>query len=83
MYNLSVHKNVQDKLYQEIQQLYTNSSDNLEAVDKAKYLKQVVKESMRLFPVSVGTSRVLEKACIIGGYQIPSNVSIILVRILL
>lgn len=40
---------------------------------KAPYLKACVKESLRLRPVLVGTSRVLAKEAIIGGYKLPKG----------
>lgn len=79
MYNLSVNKTVQDKLYQEFREIMPAGSNEptvtlSEAISKTKYLKHVVKESMRMFPVSVGTSRVTDSPFVIRGYKIPSNV---------
>ncbi|ODM88484.1 Cytochrome P450, mitochondrial [Orchesella cincta] len=81
LYNLSVNKRVQDKLYEELRLIDPDVKKriplSLETLARATYLKRVVKESMRLYPVSVGTSRVLEEPCVIAGYKIPENATVI------
>ncbi|CAL8071393.1 unnamed protein product [Orchesella dallaii] len=81
LYNLSVNKRVQDKLYEELRlidpELKRRIPLSLETLSRATYLKRVVKESMRLYPVSVGTSRVLEEPCVIAGYRLPENTTVI------
>jgi cytochrome P450 len=51
---LAMHDEVQEKLYQEISEIFENDDvevDN-ESIKRMKYLDLVVKETMRLFPVA-------------------------------
>ena len=37
------------------------------------YLRAVIKESLRLFPITLGTVRQTTKDVVISGYKIPAN----------
>lgn len=42
----------------------------------ASYTKSVIKESLRLNPISVGIGRILQTDVILNGYQVPKGVSL-------
>lgn len=46
-------------------------------IDHIPYTRAVVKESLRLNPVSIGTGRELDRDMEIHGYLVPKNVSVI------
>lgn len=52
------------------------SSVTKEVLNQAQYAKAVLKESLRLRPVSVGIGRVLQKDAEFSGYSVPEGVSI-------
>ena len=46
----------------------------VETLAKASFLKRVVKESLRLNPISIGVGRILTQDGVIGGYDVPAGV---------
>lgn len=53
-----------------------NSPVTEEVLQQASYAKAVLKESLRLRPISVGIGRVLQNEAKFTGYQVPEGVSI-------
>ncbi|XP_040268455.1 cholesterol 24-hydroxylase-like isoform X1 [Bufo bufo] len=49
-----------------------------EDLGKLQYLSQVLKETLRLYPIAPGTSRVLEKEMVIEGVRIPPGTTLML-----
>ena len=78
-YELGCHEELQDKLFDEINEIareesLSNRASKLDdCIKKFSYGKQVLKESLRLHPVSVGTSRTLDKDGAFSGYHIPKG----------
>ncbi|BFZ16979.1 hypothetical protein BsWGS_20018 [Bradybaena similaris] len=75
LYNLAKHPQVQDELYHEIAKVRAdnNGSISSEQLSKLPYVKAVVKETLRLYPIVYSTSRNLTKELEIGGYNIPAG----------
>uniref|UniRef100_A0A0B7AB98 Cytochrome P450 n=1 Tax=Arion vulgaris TaxID=1028688 RepID=A0A0B7AB98_9EUPU len=75
LYNLAKHPDVQEKLYQEIQQakLENNGTISPEQLSKLPYVKAVVKETLRLYPIVYATSRNLTSDIEISGYNVPAG----------
>ena len=46
-------------------------------LNKMKYLKACLHESQRIFPATIGTSRIARADCVILGYQIPKGTMLI------
>lgn len=44
---------------------------------KATYCRAVLKESLRLNPISIGVGRILNKDAILSGYQVPKGTVIV------
>lgn len=49
-----------------------------ESLNRIPYLKACLKESMRVQPVTEGNMRAAAKDIVLGGYQIPKHVWIIM-----
>ncbi|XP_071541051.1 probable cytochrome P450 49a1 isoform X2 [Panulirus ornatus] len=47
------------------------------------YLKAVIKESMRIFPLVIGTARAVDKDIVLGGYCVPKGWSVFIVNMLM
>jgi len=77
LYHLSVNEDAQNKLYEEIQRIVVDPRKPLdeEILNEAHYLKKVMKEAQRLNPVSLGIGRLTTEDIVLGGYEIPKNVS--------
>lgn len=69
-YEISKHEEIQEKLYNEI-----NASSSIQEWIKKRnsYGRRVLKESLRLHPVSVGVSRILDRDAVLSGYQVPKG----------
>lgn len=67
----------QDNLYNETLKLLPHMASPVteEIVQKAAYSKAVLKESLRMRPVSVGIGRVLQTDAEFSGYNVPEGVS--------
>ena len=77
LYHLAKNAPKQEKLWREIQSCLPNEDDRItwETLTNMSYLKAVIKESMRLNPISIGVGRILPEDSVIAGYLIPKDVS--------
>ncbi|KAJ8930118.1 hypothetical protein NQ314_017114 [Rhamnusium bicolor] len=56
-----------------------NSPVTKEILSKSAYLKAVIKETTRIAPIAIGTLRTSVKDLVLSGYQIPKDVSKIII----
>ncbi|XP_051165324.1 cytochrome P450 4g15-like isoform X1 [Leptopilina boulardi] len=80
---LASHPQIQDKAYQEIYDIYgTTDPDEVPVtckdLPKLVYLDRVIKETMRLFPVSAIIVRTSEENFELGKYIIPKGSAIVI-----
>ena len=74
LYCLATNPEVQELLYQEItKQVLPGHVPTADDINKMSYLKSCLKESQRMFPVSISFVRIPTKEITLGGYQIPSG----------
>uniref|UniRef100_A0A8C5HEG8 Sterol 26-hydroxylase, mitochondrial n=1 Tax=Gouania willdenowi TaxID=441366 RepID=A0A8C5HEG8_GOUWI len=80
LYQLSINPRIQDRLYEEVST--TVPSDRIPTaadVTHMPYLRAVIKETLRMYPVVPVNARVMtEKSVTIGGYEIPKNTTFVL-----
>ncbi|KAK7072243.1 hypothetical protein SK128_017315 [Halocaridina rubra] len=76
LYLLARNPRVQRKLQDEVDSVIGNHSGPITAIHlgKMSYLKCVVKESLRVLPLAIGSARVLQKDAVLGGYHMPKGV---------
>lgn len=74
---LSLHQDVQQRCFEELQQLSDNDKE-LSAFDynNFTYLECVIKESMRLFPPIPMIARTCTENCVLNGLFLPKNTQI-------
>ncbi|CAH2075253.1 unnamed protein product, partial [Iphiclides podalirius] len=79
LYHLARNPACQQKLYKEVVDLLPTKDSLLtsETLSKAVYVRNCVKESLRLNPVSIGVGRLLQKDIILKGYLIPEGTVIV------
>ncbi|CAD7091456.1 unnamed protein product [Hermetia illucens] len=81
LYLLSRNADVQEKLYQELENAF-GSKDEMGITNKnisgLEYLDMVIKESLRMFPPVPGIGRQLMEDTLIGGVTVPAGVNLIL-----
>ncbi|XP_013186140.2 cytochrome P450 302a1, mitochondrial [Amyelois transitella] len=84
LYHLATNVDVQEKMFQEIMALLPtkNSEISAETLTKATYVRSVIKESLRLNPVSIGVGRWLQKDIVLRGYLIPKGTVIVMQNML-
>lgn len=75
LYNLAKNPQVQEKLFQEITeaQAKNNGTISAEELCKLPMVKAVVKETLRLYPITYSTSRNITEDMELGGYNIPAG----------
>ncbi|KAE8670649.1 Cytochrome P450 71A1 [Hibiscus syriacus] len=80
MTELLKHPNVMKKLQQEVRNVMGNKSKvEMDHINKMKYLKCVIKETLRLHPAApLLAPRRTSASVKLGGYHIPSNTTIII-----
>lgn len=66
----------QQRVYQEACELLPRISDSVQTdtLANASVTRSVVKETLRMNPVSVGVGRILAKDAVLSGYHVPSGV---------
>ncbi|XP_067119350.1 cytochrome P450 20A1-like [Centruroides vittatus] len=78
IYFLALHDDVQEKVYEEIDNILINNSPVTdEALSNLSYLKQVLNECLRMANVEPWTARVLDTDVEIGGHIIPKKTPVI------
>ncbi|XP_070694064.1 sterol 26-hydroxylase, mitochondrial [Pempheris klunzingeri] len=80
LYLLSRHPEIQDRLYKEVStSVPADHIPSAVEVTQMPYLKAVIKETLRMYPVVPMNARVMtEKDVTIGGYQFSKNTSFLL-----
>jgi cytochrome P450 len=77
-YLLSGSRTVEDRLHQEIVTNRGGHTATLEDLPKLGYVRQVLEESMRLYPPTWIIGRVALQDDIIGGYTLPAGATVLL-----
>lgn len=78
-YNLAKNPEVQDKLRKELMDALPDKHSRLsERRCRMPYLQLVIKETLRVNPIAVGTGRIAPCDLVLGGYQVPAKTLIIL-----
>ncbi len=79
MYLISQHPEVAQELVTEIDKaLAGDNTLTLETLAQMTYLEQVIKESMRLLPITAVVSRTVLEDVMIDGYRIPKNATVLI-----
>ena len=75
LYHVANQPYVQDKLQRECALVLQESGDQItkKTLTSAKYASAVLKESLRLNPISIGAGRILAKEADFGGYRVPKG----------
>lgn len=79
LYHLAKNPIVQNKLYEETCDILPDSAAKLnESIfhNQATYARAVLKESLRLNPISIGVGRKLNNDLILSGYNVPRGVNL-------
>ncbi|EEB19767.1 cytochrome P450, putative [Pediculus humanus corporis] len=79
MYQLAKHPKVQENLYKEVKTVLPSENDKLtvQKLENMIYLKSVIKETLRMYPVVIGNGRCMTRNNVISGYQIPEGVQVV------
>lgn len=75
LYHLAKNQNIQEKLRIETTQLLKNHNEpiSINILRNASYTKAVIKESLRLNPISIGIGRILQTDVVLSGYKVPKG----------
>ncbi|KAL1459551.1 hypothetical protein WDU94_011520, partial [Cyamophila willieti] len=77
LYQLSTHPDKQQTLYEEIKHFLPSNDTPITAdiLEEMQYLKAIIKETLRMYPVVLGNGRCMTKDTVLKGYNIPKGVS--------
>uniref|UniRef100_A0A182Q5T6 Cytochrome P450 n=1 Tax=Anopheles farauti TaxID=69004 RepID=A0A182Q5T6_9DIPT len=77
---LAMHPEVQNRVYNEIETIYGSSKLDIsyDTISAQHYLEQVIKETMRLFPVAPLIGRESIETMMIGDFVIPAGVTLLI-----
>lgn len=76
LYYIANNLEVQEKLREEVMSVLPNKTSLVthDILNRVTYAKACIKEAMRLFPITIGIQRTMQKDTSIGGYRIPAGV---------
>ncbi|KAE8745658.1 Cytochrome P450 CYP301 [Frankliniella occidentalis] len=78
LYQLALHPEQQEKLHGEVVRvLGPDGAVTASALEDMPYLRAVLKEVLRMYPVVIGNGRTLTEDTVVGGYLIPKGTQII------
>ncbi|KAJ9592494.1 hypothetical protein L9F63_015910 [Diploptera punctata] len=79
LYQLSLHPDKQEQLYNEIQQVLPSQETPITSqhLEQMSYLKACIKETLRMYPVVIGNGRCMTRDTVIAGYQIPAGTHVV------
>lgn len=77
---LAMHKNVQEKVVNELREVFSSVDDpvDYDITTKLPYLEMVIKETLRLFPISAFTLRTSVDDFELDNYKIPAGANFFL-----
>lgn len=77
---LAMHKNVQQKVLNELNEVFSSVDDpvDFDILNKLPYLEMVIKETLRLFPISAFTLRTSTDDFVLDNYNIPAGTNFFL-----
>ncbi|KAG5667203.1 hypothetical protein PVAND_015194 [Polypedilum vanderplanki] len=75
LYLLAKNPEKQEKLRSELMSIMTNKNSPIksENMKNLPYLRAVIKESLRIFPIGSGNTRNLSKDVVLAGYHVPKD----------
>lgn len=78
LYELALHPTLQDKVYEELKQEYKTEDDEIEytQLQNLSYLDMFYYETLRLYPIAPGISRLCANDCIINGIQFKKGMTV-------
>ncbi|XP_014260193.1 probable cytochrome P450 49a1 [Cimex lectularius] len=77
LYQLSLNKDKQNILYEELSSVLEDNRITSESYDKMPYLRACIRETLRMYPVVIGNGRCLTKDTEILGYNIPKGTQVV------
>lgn len=78
LYYIANNPEKQERLREEIMSMLPDKTSPItyEILNQTRYTKACIKESLRLFPIFIGTLRTMDTDACIGGYKIPAGVCV-------
>ncbi|CAH0384379.1 unnamed protein product [Bemisia tabaci] len=81
LYHLAKNRESQDLVHKEVKKLMNNHNSDgtitAEMLKNASYTKAVVKEVLRMNPISVGIGRILAKDAVLSNYFVPKGTTVV------
>ncbi|CAE1295567.1 Cytochrome P450 3A12,Cytochrome P450 3A4,Cytochrome P450 3A40,Cytochrome P450 3A11,Cytochrome P450 3A27,Lithocholate 6-beta-hydroxylase,Cytochrome P450 3A7,Cytochrome P450 3A19,Cytochrome P450 3A21,Cytochrome P450 3A13,Thromboxane-A synthase [Acanthosepion pharaonis] len=76
-HSIAMNPDVQEKLYQEIEEKLGQESPNYDNVQKLTYLDMCMAETLRMYPIATVLSRESKEDCIVKGMKIPKDTAVL------
>ncbi|XP_061391251.1 cytochrome P450 CYP12A2-like [Musca vetustissima] len=78
---LAKHPEKQEKLREEIRQILPHKDSQFEpnSLNNIPYTRACIKEALRMYPLTVGNTRILANDAVLSGYQVPKGTQVTMV----
>jgi len=77
LYHLAAEPEIQEKLHQEVMEATEGRHPTNQDLQNMPYLKAIIKEVLRLYPVAGANIRVTQEDLELRGYQIPKGTTVL------
>lgn len=79
IYQLSKNPEKQEKLFRELQKVLPNKDEPItqNVLENIPYLRACIKETLRMYPVTIANGRSLQSDAVINGYHIPKGTHVL------
>jgi len=75
---LALHPEIQDKVYQEVEEATAQAESLMDQISKLKYTKQCIEETLRLYPPAYFTDRVTKEEDTYQGMKFDAGVDVLI-----
>ncbi|CAG5120247.1 unnamed protein product [Candidula unifasciata] len=78
LYELALNPDIQERVYQEMQEVLKSDCPSYEELSKLTYMEQVINETLRLYPPLLSINRLAKESVTYNGITIPKGATVMI-----